>query len=318
MLTSYLLKNDKRLEAFFSSLDRKKSYLLGFSGGSDSLFLFYVLKSLKIKFTAVHVDHGWRECSREEAKALKEFCHREKISYIGHRLSPEEKGERDLENAARKARYAFFYQLCVQQNFSGVFLAHHANDQAETLLKRVLEGAHLSNLKGMTVSSFYQGMQLLRPLLHIPKARLMSLLHREKISYISDETNEDERYLRARMRKKLFPWLEEVFGKNVSSPLFALAEESKELAEYMESQTEPFLSKVTCQQGGQVLPISKGLIQQPFLAKYVCKKFFGMFGISVTRHFLQMVYEHLCRRSSVVLCLRNKSVIVKPDLVMIQ
>ncbi|WP_236558916.1 tRNA lysidine(34) synthetase TilS [Chlamydia sp. 17-3921] len=320
MLASCSLKNDKRLEVFFSSLDMKKNYLLGLSGGSDSLFLFYLLKFFKVSFSVAHVDYGWRTSSFLEAEELQLLCQRESVPFFGRRFSSEKEisSIKDPENSARKFRYVFFYELCQQYNLEGIFLAHHADDQAETVLKRLLEGAHLSNLKGMAERSFFQGIQLLRPLLHVSKAYLVEALESAKVSYVRDETNNDERYLRARMRKKIFPWLEEVFGKNISSPLFALAEESKELAEYMELQGEPFLSKVIYENELQKLPLPKELIHQSFLAKWVCKKFFSFSGVSVSRHFLQTVYDHLYQGSSAVLRMRDKSVIVKPGLVMIQ
>ncbi|SPN74102.1 tRNA(Ile)-lysidine synthase,tRNA(Ile)-lysidine synthetase,Predicted ATPase of the PP-loop superfamily implicated in cell cycle control,tRNA(Ile)-lysidine synthetase,PP-loop family [Chlamydia serpentis] len=316
-LNSYLLSDDKQLDLFFASLDIKKRYLLALSGGSDSLFLFYLLKERGVSFTAVHIDHCWRTTSSQEAKELEQLCLREDVPFVLHVLTLEEQGDKDLENQARKKRYALLYKSYRQLEAEGIFLAHHANDQAETILKRLLEGAHLTNLKAMAEKSYVQDILLLRPLLHIPKSTLTRALDAREISYIRDPSNEDERYLRARMRKKIFPWLDEVFGKNVTFPLITLGEESAELSDYIEVQAQPFLCAVTYENSHRSLPFPDSLVSQTFLGKWVLKQFFNNAGAIVSRHFLQMVYDHLSQGSCATIRMRNKSVIIKPRVVMI-
>lgn len=313
-----IFSNDKRLEVFFADLDMKKNYLLALSGGSDSLFLFYLLKSRGVSFTAVHVDHGWREASYMEAEALRSLCDQENVPMILDRAPLEMKESKDLENTARQYRYRLFHSLCEQKRLSGIFVAHHADDQAETVLKRVLEGAHLSNLRGMSQRMEYQGVPILRPLLHIPKSLLMHWLDTHKIAYVCDETNADERYLRARMRKKLFPWIEEVFGKKIVPPLLSLSQESEELACYMQQQAQPFLAKVHREDVAVSLEFPQELLGQIFLAKWVLKSFIGQTGVVVSRHFLQTIYDHLVSGSYVCMRLRDKKVVIKARVVMIE
>ncbi|WP_348663003.1 tRNA lysidine(34) synthetase TilS [Chlamydia vaughanii] len=317
-MLSCLLRNDKRLEVFFSALDMKKNYLLALSGGSDSLFLFYLLKSRGVSFTAVHVNHGWRECSDAEAKDIELLCQKENIPLIVNHAPKETHTSKDPENAARQYRYTVFHNICLEENLAGIFLAHHANDQAETVLKRLLEGAYLSNLKGMTQDASYKGIPLLRPLLHIPKQVLTSTLDSENISYVRDVTNTDERYLRARMRNKVFPWLEEIFGKNITQPLLTLAQESEELSHYMKDQAQPFLANIRQDNESWSLEVPQMLMEQIFLAKWVFKEFFNRAGHVVSRHFLQTVYDHLVRGLPAQMRLRDKRVIVKAGVVMIE
>ncbi|SYX09229.1 tRNA(Ile)-lysidine synthase,tRNA(Ile)-lysidine synthetase,Predicted ATPase of the PP-loop superfamily implicated in cell cycle control,tRNA(Ile)-lysidine synthetase,PP-loop family [Chlamydia poikilotherma] len=317
-MLSCLLRNDKRLEVFFSALDMKKSYLLALSGGSDSLFLSYLLKSRRVSFIAVHVDYGWRESSYCEAEELKIRCEEAGIPIVVDHVPSECRTSKDPENAARRYRYALFHKICKEENLSGIFLAHHANDQAETVLKRLLEGASLSNLKGMIQETYYEDIPLFRPLLHIPKQVLVNALEEENISYIQDVTNTDERYLRARMRKKIFPWLEEIFGKNITQPLLTLAQDSEELSCYMKLQAEPFLENIQKENAIWSIEIPKALMEQVFLAKWVCKEFFLRAGVVVSRHFLQMIYDHLRRNLPAQMRLRDKRVIVKAGVVMIE
>lgn len=300
-MLSCLLRDDKRLNVFFASLDKKKPYLLALSGGSDSIFLFYLLKAYRMTFTVCHVDYGWRDSSTEEAEVLSQHCSTEGVPCIVRRVPAEVE---QTEEAARNYRYSLFRQLCQEQGFAGVFLAHHADDQAETILKRILEGAHFTAFKGMQEKSEVHGLLLLRPLLHLPKRLLRSYLDKAQVSYIQDTTNLDEQYLRARMRKKLFPWLGELFGKNVTTPLLQLAEGALELSHYLDAQAKPYLQskKLSC---------SRKLLEQPFLAKYVLKSFFSLQGLVASKHFLQAVYVHLLQGSNIRLRLRSKIVIVK-------
>ncbi|AHK63398.1 tRNA(Ile)-lysidine synthase [Chlamydia avium 10DC88] len=211
-----------------------------------------------------------------------------------------------------------FLQAMRRKKLSGIFLAHHATDQAETVMKRLFEGAHLSNLKGMAPQAFYRGIPLLRPLLHIPKSVLSKTLDDANISYIRDSTNTDERYLRARMRKKIFPWLEDVFGKNITQPLLALSQDSEELFQYIRNQAQPFLANISKKNASWFLEVPKELLEQVFLAKWVFKEFFSKANIIVSRHALQTVYEHLVRGFPVQLRLQKKRVIVKAGVVMIE
>lgn len=316
-MLSRLLKNDKQLEVFFSSLDMKKNYLLALSGGSDSLFLLYLLKSRGVTFIAVHIDYGWRETSFIEAKELEEKCLQAHVPFILD-CAPSEGMSRNAENAARQYRYAVFHRLCLEKGLSGIFLAHHATDQAETVMKRLFEGAHLSNLRGMATRSFYQGIPLLRPLLHIPKYVLSSVLDSANISYVQDVTNTDERYLRARMRKKIFPWLEDVFGKKITHPLLTLAQDSSELFQYIQKQAQPFLENISKKNASWSLKVPKELLEHVFLAKWVLKEFFFKADIVASRHTLQTVYEHLVREFPVQMRLRKKRLIVKAGVVMIE
>lgn len=314
-----LFENDKQLEVFFSSLDKKKKYLLALSGGSDSLLLMYLLKSRAFSFTAVHVDYGWRETSYQEACDLASLCEQEQVPFILDRQEASNpKDCRDMENAARQYRYELFYRLCKEQHFAGVFLGHHADDQAETILKRVFEGAHLGSLKGMAQRGMYKGISLLRPLLHISKKLIVKALDDCQVKYVRDITNFDERFLRARMRERLFPDLQEVFGKNIRQPLLSLAEDSAELREFLDQQAALFLSQVVDHEAGLCLPVGQELLRTAFLTKWVCKQFFFSQGLVASRGFLQTVYDHLVRGSEARLRLRHRTVLVKARGVIIE
>lgn len=196
--------------------------MVGYSGGPDSKALLYALIECGVRPDIVHVDHGWREESRSEAEILKKEAEGLGCRFFSTRLHIEKK-----EDAARQGRYSFFRS--VYKEHQALLLAHHGDDLAETVLKRVFEGAHLENLGGMEEVSQQQGMVIWRPFLKLKKNELHQFLEDKGLSYFVDATNFDPTYLRSRMRGKILPWLEEAFGKKVTDNLILLSERSHEL-----------------------------------------------------------------------------------------
>jgi tRNA(Ile)-lysidine synthase len=216
--------------------DRKSKILIGCSGGPDSKMLLYsVLDWGKAEIHVAHVDHGWREESRQEAAELQEEIEGLGLVFHTTRLVPAEKNR---EEAAREGRLAFFRQLVDQEGFQAVLLAHQRDDLAETALKRVLEGAQLSMLKGMQEISDYEGMAIWRPLLKVRKREIEEFLKKRGLKFFVDATNQDPVYLRARMRTRILPMLSETFGKSVEENLARLAERGAELHDYLERKTK--------------------------------------------------------------------------------
>lgn len=231
-----------------------KRVLIAFSGGPDSQSLLLTLLDFKdqLEIGVAHVDHGWREESSTEAAALKEqiealglpFYFKKLAGAVAASRIPDEimKGAKklkavpggNLEEICREERYAFFAEVCQSQNYQGVFLGHHRDDWAETVLKRVLEGASLTHLGGMKPSSYYKGLLILRPFLEWPKEALLNYLG--AIPYIKDRTNEDPRFLRGKMRTTILPELCRQFGKSVQNPLIQLAKESHDLDFFMRNR----------------------------------------------------------------------------------
>jgi tRNA(Ile)-lysidine synthase len=212
--------------------------LLGFSGGADSLALCHLLKNVGEVHLA-HVDHGWRPESAREAEELAELAKKWGLPFHAHRLETVMG-----ENEAREARLRFFSQIYREGNFQALLLAHHADDQAETVLKRVLEGSSLFALGGLQETTHYQGMPIWRPLLNIPKGRLLAFLEEQGVAALDDSSNRDPKYLRARMRTQIFPELSKTFGKEIGSNLQRLGETAQELKDYLTRKTAPYLDHI--------------------------------------------------------------------------
>jgi tRNA(Ile)-lysidine synthase len=213
--------------------DRKKPLLLGYSGGPDSKALLYSLLECDVVPHIAHVDHGWREESRAEADHLEQEALRLGCPFFSIRLDLRDK----KEDEARKARYAFFSSLI--SKYEALLLAHQADDLAETVLKRIFEGAHLSHLGGMQPVSHQYGMKIWRPFLDVRKTEILRFLEERSLQPIIDPSNSDSVYLRSRMRQEIFPFLNERFGKEVTENLTLLSKRSIELRGYLDRQIAP-------------------------------------------------------------------------------
>jgi len=235
MLSNHYKKMDleKTIQHYFGKIP-DKPFLLGFSGGEDSLALAQCLIRLKIPFQIAHFDHAWRKESQQETEMLKNWAVERNIPFQTMRADkPSLK-----EDGARELRYAFFEKLFEQESYEALLLAHHQDDQIETIIKRVFEGAHLSKLRGIRGVSYRGNMPIWRPFLEVPKEVIRAYIRTHQLKPIDDPTNRDRRYLRARMRAELLPHLKEQLGKEVTSSILRLGSYSSELEDYLERQTE--------------------------------------------------------------------------------
>ena len=156
------------------------------------------------KLVAVTVDHGLRPQARREASAVKRLAHSLGIEHRTLRWSGP-KPKTGLQQAARRARYRLLAAAARKAGARHVVTAHTLDDQAETVLFRMARGSGVSGLSGMGRIAAVPveegaGMLLVRPLLSVPKARLIATLRAAKIAYADDPTNRDPRYARPRFR----------------------------------------------------------------------------------------------------------------------
>jgi tRNA(Ile)-lysidine synthase len=215
---------------------------LGCSGGPDSLALLHLLIQFPIKLHVAHVDHGWREESSREAEALAAHVGELKLPFHLLTLSP---GQADSELKAREARFEYFAELVQKWDCQALVLGHQADDQAETVLKRVLEGAGLAALGGIRPVSTRSGIPIWRPLLGIQKQEILKWLEEKKLEGFDDPTNADPKYLRSRMRAQILPGLEQAFGKAISSNLVRLGDLAHEVREYLMRKSALFSLDLT-------------------------------------------------------------------------
>lgn len=206
----------------FSDLKHTRAVVLAVSGGPDSTALMWLAalwrKRLKRgpKLIAVTIDHGLRKQSAAEAREVKALAASLGVSHVTLRWSGM-KPSRGIPAAAREARYALLTKAARNAGASRVVTAHTRDDQAETFLMRLSRGSGLAGLSAMATTSARDGVVIMRPLLDVPKARLIATLSKAKIAYADDPTNRDPSFTRPRWRQ-LLPLLaqEGVDGRNIA------------------------------------------------------------------------------------------------------
>lgn len=215
------------LRSLFADLADHPVLVLAVSGGPDSTALLWLAarwrKSLKPgpKLVAVTVDHGLRKESRREAATVAKLAR--KLGAVHKTLRWRgRKPVTGLQEAARDARYRLLAGAAKDTGARAVLTAHTLDDQAETVLIRLMRGSGIGGLAAMTRASRMPGgdgkVSLVRPLLDVPKARLIATLRKAGIAFADDPTNRDPRFTRARLRAAM-PALER---EGLNAPRLAL------------------------------------------------------------------------------------------------
>lgn len=194
---------------------------VGCSGGSDSLALLHYLAQNQEKFdievVAIHVDHQIRENSYMDADFVKERAKDLGIRYYKFRVDvpklAKEKGQ-GIEAAARDARYGVFKSLVQKGVVDKIALAHHTQDQAETILMHIFRGSGLAGAKGMEAVS---DKIYLRPMLNTSKQEIYDYLNENHLEYMEDYTNEDNSYNRNFVRNVILKGVVERWPNAISS-----------------------------------------------------------------------------------------------------
>lgn len=195
-------------KSLFSNLGAAPALILAVSGGPDSMALMVLAarwrKSRKRgpELIAVTVDHGLRAESKAEAASVARLARQLGVAHRTLRWSGK-KPKTGLPRAARDARYRLLAQAAAKAKATHVLTAHTLDDQAETVMIRMMRGSGMTGLAAMQMVSPLPGIDgifLVRPLLEIPKTRLIATLTREKIAFADDPTNRDTKFTRARLR----------------------------------------------------------------------------------------------------------------------
>lgn len=275
----------------------EEALLLALSGGPDSMALFHLLLDARYPFEVAHIDHGWRPESHEEALYLQNLCQSAGISFHMERLIPSSE-KKNLEDRARHERLKFYKDVLRKRNLKGVMLAHHADDQAETVLKRLFEGASLPKLQGLLPKIELEGITLYRPLLKAKKSEVLSWLESKNIPFFTDSTNSDPKFLRTRLRKELLPQLSKTFGKEITLNLCRLGESAAELGEFLQECIQPFRDKIQTTQEEVFLDFAQFGTTQSFLSKAIIRDFFDQQHLVLPNAILEAILLHLSRANS--------------------
>ena len=202
--------------------------LLALSGGPDSVFLFHNLIKLKeilsFNLYASHINHMYRgEDAFRDEEFVRQLCNRHGIGIFVKRKHAGEYA-RELkvteEEAGRILRYNFFKENLNEVGGGIIAVAHNLNDQAETVLQRIIRGTGIDGLSAMSVKND----NVIRPMLNVSKAEIMEYLHNNCYEYCVDITNSQSIYGRNKIRLDLIPYLEKNFNPNIQNTLYRMSE----------------------------------------------------------------------------------------------
>src|SRR5512145_2242392 len=190
----------------------RSSILVGLSGGADSVVLLHLLQQLAPHFSwrlsALHVHHGISPNADAWADFCADLCARHHITLHVERVDIAPLLQHGIEAAARKLRHAAF----AEQSCDFVALAHHADDQAETLLLQLLRGAGVRGASAMAQFAERTGSAtVIRPLLHISREEILDYAVTHQLHWMEDESNADDSYPRNYLRHRVLPLLGEKF-----------------------------------------------------------------------------------------------------------
>jgi tRNA(Ile)-lysidine synthase len=247
------------------------------SAGADSVALLHLLMEVRqhsgIVLSVVHFNHKLRgKASDADERFVRQLASRHELEFFVARedIAARAKCERrNLEEVARKARYAFFERLVQEERIAKVAVAHTADDQAETVLAHILRGTGLAGLGGIHPASG----AVFRPLLRVRREELRTYLRLKQQGWREDATNLDTKRMRARIRQQLLPLLERNFQPAVVEHLCQLSEHARKDEKYLDAlarEWQKSLAQVFSQEIR--LPLSEFLAGQNALQARVLRQ----------------------------------------------
>ena len=235
------------MKDFSLSLEKSQKYLLGLSGGADSVCLFHLLRTGGYSFSAAHVNHNIRgdEALRDE-DFCRGLCQKHGIGFHCASLDVPAMAKRSgesLEEAARNARYSFFEEVMRTEGIEVLLTAHNADDNAETLLLSLTRGCTLSGACGIAPRRALSFGVVERPLLGLAKKDIVDFCDENSFAFVTDGTNANTSYPRNRIRSNILPELCSINPAFLAA--FARFTESARIdSEYLDSEAEKFADKL--------------------------------------------------------------------------
>jgi tRNA(Ile)-lysidine synthase len=230
--------------------------VVGLSGGADSVALTDALAALRrrrgLRIVAAHLDHGLRPGSAEDAAFCADLCRSLDVPLHTARADVRSRAGREkggIEQAARRERFAFLRRVAAEEGAAALAVAHTRDDQAETLLLRLLRGAGATGLAGMRPRSG----DVVRPLLAVSRQEVLNYLRERGLEWREDPSNLDPAHRRNRVRHELLPYLEARFNPRVREALARTAALLADEAAHVRAEAEALLGGIAREEEGALV-----------------------------------------------------------------
>ncbi|MGA1866968.1 MAG: tRNA lysidine(34) synthetase TilS [bacterium] len=265
-------------ELFFQIVDTIKRFhlitagdriLVAVSGGPDSMALFHLLWNLKddfnLYYVIAHVNHLIRSDAYKDEELVRKEGKEHDVRVVSISIDVKKLKEESglsLETAAREARYQFLEQQARKLNLNKIALGHTANDQAETILMRILRGSGLHGISGIApLRGDGDSMCYIRPLIQTFRYQIMEFLHQEKIPYRHDTTNFKADCLRNKIRLHLIPHLIEEYNPNLIKSLLQTGTLLRDEYEYLQNNAEDKFKEILMREKRNSMALSVPLLR---------------------------------------------------------
>jgi len=204
-------------------IQKGDAVLIGVSGGPDSMALLhallYLAEAMDLRLGVAHLNHCLRQASSDaEEQFVASAAKNLKIPVFIEKkdiLAESKKTGLGLEEAGREARYHFFNEVCEKQRFDKIAVGHHGEDNAEQVLLNLIRGSGPAGIGGIPPVR----KNIIRPLIRTPRTEILSYLNDNKIEYVIDPSNADDRFLRNKIRHQLMPLLQQTYNPKISETL---------------------------------------------------------------------------------------------------
>jgi len=239
----------KRAIDRYHLLEKGDRLIVGVSGGVDSMVLLHLLHACRETFDlsliVAHVNHGFRpEESEREAELVQKESARLCLPFEYGKFNVREfqkLGGLSPQDAARRVRFHFFYDLLHKHRAQKIALGHNADDQVETVLLRLIRGSGVRGLKGILP---IRGGRVIRPLLEVWREEIDSFALGKKIPFLCDSSNLRKDYLRNRIRLSLIPFIEGEFQPNFKETLLRTSNVLRVENDYLEKGAQEAYQKI--------------------------------------------------------------------------
>ncbi len=224
-----ILDKVKKTIQRYNLIDKNDKVIIGLSGGPDSVCLLYLLNSLseelKIKLHIAYLDHMIRHDSYKDKEFVEKLAKRLDLPITTAQINVKELAKHgSIEEIARNVRLGFLFRVAKEVKADKIALGHNQDDQAETVLMRLLRGTGLYGLSGILSKREINGFVIIRPLIDLSRQDIQKFLNRKKIKPREDYTNLEDIYFRNRVRNRLLPQLKKQYNPNIKEVVANMAE----------------------------------------------------------------------------------------------